>query len=75
MHWSYIFALCLLINGCKNIYSGNNDVCLEGYVMVFMKIASMWWFLCRLLLLKLIVSIKRGYIAVFIQIVGFKTYC
>ena len=44
MHWSHIFALCLLISDCKNIYSRNNNVCLGFYVIVFMRIVSMWWF-------------------------------
>ena len=80
------FPLCLLINGCENIYSRNNNVCLGFHVMDFLcGLLLCDGFLCRLLLcdgflyglllLKLVVNIKRGYVAVFMQIVAFKTYC
>ena len=44
-------------------------ISIKGYVMVFMKIVSTkrryaMVFLCRFLLLKLIISMKRGYVYV-----------
>ena len=53
-----IYFYCMLIdliNNYKNIYSRSNDACL-GFVR---------WFLYALLLLKIIVSMKRGYAMVF----------
>ena len=34
MHWLYIFALCLLINDYKNIYSRNNNVCMVVFMCI-----------------------------------------
>ena len=54
----FCFVFIGLINNYKNIYTRNNNVCLEVCVMVFMRIVSvekgvMRWFLLASLLLKL----------------------
>ena len=54
------FVLIGLINDYRNVYSGNSDVCL-GVCMTVWELLVCDGILCRLSLLKLIVSMKRDY--------------